>query len=99
VEVGVPGLQIHDLRHTAGTLASRAGATMREVMERLGHSWMAAAIRYQHGGRDAAAAAALDQLIGLNGGERSAETEAGVGHVRAPAFCEFVRLVTYRGMV
>jgi integrase len=45
---GVPGLRFHDLRHTAGTLATVAGATLREVMERLGHSPTAAAIRNQH---------------------------------------------------
>jgi integrase len=31
---GVPGLRFHDLRHTAGTLATAAGASLREVMAR-----------------------------------------------------------------
>jgi hypothetical protein len=63
--VGVPGLRFHDLRHTAGTLATAAGASLREVMHRLGHSTTAAAIRYQHvmEHRDAAIARELDRLI------------------------------------
>ena len=64
-KAGVPKLRFHDLRHTAGTLATVAGATLREVMERLGHSSTAAAIRYQHvlTDRDAAVVRSLDRLI------------------------------------
>jgi integrase len=29
---GVEGLRVHDLRHTAGTLATAAGGSLREVM-------------------------------------------------------------------
>jgi hypothetical protein len=39
---------VHDLRHTAGTLATAAGGSLREVMHRLGHSTTVAAVRYQH---------------------------------------------------
>jgi integrase len=35
---GVEGLRVHDLRHTAGTLATAAGGSLREVMDRL-RSW------------------------------------------------------------
>jgi integrase len=65
---GATDLRFHDLRHTAGTLATAAGASLREVMSRLGHSTTAAAIRYQHvlADRDAAIAHGLDRLI--NGG-------------------------------
>jgi len=61
---GVPGLRFHDLRHTAATLAAATGATTRELMERIGHSSPAAALRYQHvmKDRDKAIAAALDRL-------------------------------------
>ena len=45
--VGLKGVRFHDLRHTAGTLATQNGATLKEVMTRLGHSTTAAAIRYQ----------------------------------------------------
>jgi len=62
---GLEGLRFHDLRHTAATLAVAAGASTRELMVRMGHSSSAAALRYQHvmAGRDAAIAAALDELI------------------------------------
>jgi integrase len=62
---GLAGLRFHDLRHTSATLSIAAGASTRELMARMGHSSSAAALRYQHvmAGRDAAIAAALDQLI------------------------------------
>jgi integrase len=62
---GVEGLRVHDLRHTAGTLATAAGGSLREVMDRLGHSTTVAAVRYQHvmADRDAAVARELNRLI------------------------------------
>ena len=63
--VGLEGLRFHDLRHTSATLSIAAGASIRELMARMGHSSSAAALRYQHvmAGRDVAIAAALDALI------------------------------------
>jgi integrase len=63
--VGVEGLRVHDLRHSAATMALAAGATTRELMERMGHTSPAVALRYQHvmAGRDQAIAAALDELV------------------------------------
>jgi integrase len=62
---GVEDLRVHDLRHTAGTLATAAGGSLREVMHRLGHSTTVAAVRYQHvmADRDAAIARELNRLI------------------------------------
>jgi integrase len=62
---GVEGLRVHDLRHTAGTLATAAGGSLREVMHRLGHSTTVAAVRYQYvmAERDAAIARELNRLI------------------------------------
>jgi integrase len=62
---GVEGLRVHDLRHTAGTLATAAGGSLREVMDRLGHSTTVAAVRYQHvmAARYAAIARELNRLI------------------------------------
>jgi integrase len=34
--LGLEGLRFHDLRHTAATLAAAAGATTKELMERMG---------------------------------------------------------------
>lgn len=63
--VGLPGLHLNDLRHLAGTLAAMTGATTREVMERLGHSTLETAMRYQHATRERSRvlADALDDLI------------------------------------
>ena len=35
-QLGLDGLRFHDLRHTAATLAAAAGATTKELMERMG---------------------------------------------------------------
>jgi integrase len=63
-QLGLDGLRFHDLRHTAATLAAAAGATTKELMERMGHTSPAVALRYQHvmADRQAAVAAALDGL-------------------------------------
>lgn len=62
-KAGRPDLRFHDLRHTGSTLAAGAGATLAELMARLGHSTHQAAMRYQHAaqGRDQAIAAALSR--------------------------------------
>jgi len=64
---GRPDLRWHDLRHTGAVLAAQTGATLAELMGRLGHSTPAAALRYQHTaqGRDAAIAKALSALVGV----------------------------------
>ena len=49
---GRPDLRLHDLRHTGAVLAAQTGATLAELMARLGHSTPAAAMRYQHAARD-----------------------------------------------
>ena len=50
--VGLPDLHIHDLRHTGGTMSAVTGATLKELMVRLGHSSPRAALIYQHASRD-----------------------------------------------
>jgi integrase len=45
---GRDDLRFHDLRHTGAVLAAQTGATLAELMSRLGHSTPAAALRYQH---------------------------------------------------
>jgi integrase len=47
-----PDLRFHDLRHTGAVLAAATGATMAELMARLGHSTQGAALRYQHAAQD-----------------------------------------------
>jgi Phage integrase family len=45
---GVSGLHFHDLRGSGATWAAIAGATLPELMHRLGHRTHTAALRYQH---------------------------------------------------
>lgn len=52
VVAGRPDLTLHDLRHSGAVLAAQTGATLKELMDRLGHSTPAAAMRYQHSARD-----------------------------------------------
>lgn len=62
---GRPDLRFHDLRHTGAVLAASTGATLAELMSRLGHSTAGAAMRYQHAAkdRDKAIASALSALV------------------------------------
>lgn len=62
---GRPDLRFHDLRHTGAVLAAATGATLAELMARLGHSTPGAALRYQHAAqdRDRAIADALSKLV------------------------------------
>jgi len=63
-KAGRPDLRWHDLRHTGAVLAAHTGATLAELMNRLGHSTPAAALRYQHAinDRDTHIANALSKL-------------------------------------
>jgi integrase len=58
------GVHFHDLRHTGNTLAA-AGASLRELMTRMGHSTPRAALIYQHmvSGRDREIADRLGAMI------------------------------------
>jgi integrase len=64
-KAGRPDLRFHDLRHTGAVLAASTGATLAELMARLGHSTPAAALRYQHAAnnRDRVIADALSKLV------------------------------------
>ncbi len=57
-------LRWHDLRHSGAVLAAATGASLAELMARLGHSTPQAAMRYQHAaqGRDREIAALLSKM-------------------------------------
>ncbi len=76
-KAGRSDLRFHDLRHTGAVLAAATGATLAELMARLGHSTPAAAMRYQHAAaeRDRVIAAALSELH-LAGGVSTMKTGA-----------------------
>jgi integrase len=63
--LNLSSLRWHDLRHFSGTTAAQTGATLAEIMGRLGHSTTQAAMRYQHAasGRDEEIAAAMSNVL------------------------------------
>jgi integrase len=63
-------VHFHDLRHTGNTLAA-SGASLRELMTRMGHSTPRAALIYQHmvSGRDREIADRLGSMIRKTRGE------------------------------
>lgn len=63
---GRPDLRFHDLRHSGAVWATLTGASLIEVMGRLGHSTPGAAMRYQSvaAGRDREIADALSRMAG-----------------------------------
>ncbi|WP_024934672.1 tyrosine-type recombinase/integrase [Actinomadura welshii] len=74
--VGVPGLHFHDLRHTGNTLAAQSGASLRDLMDRMGHDSVRAAMIYQHGTSEAGKAIA-DALSDRITAARAAEDDDG----------------------
>jgi len=68
---GVTGLHFHDLRGSGATWAAVAGATLPELMHRLGHRTHTAALRYQHATdqRHREVADRLGALLNATGGE------------------------------
>jgi integrase len=62
---GRDDLRFHDLRHTGAVLAAQSGATIAELMGRLGHATPAMGIRYQHvaQGRDDVIARRMSEMI------------------------------------
>lgn len=45
--VDAPGLHFHDLRYAANTLAAQCGASLRDLMDRMGHDSVRAVMIYQ----------------------------------------------------
>lgn len=56
---GMPGMRLHDLRHTVGTYAHQAGASQRVVAQLLRHRQLSTTERYTHGFDSARRAAAV----------------------------------------
>ena len=51
--IGAEGLHFHDLRHTGNHFAAASGASLKDLMARMGHDSERAAIIYQHEARGA----------------------------------------------
>ena len=62
--IGIPDLTLHDLRRTGATLAAQSGATVKELMRRLGHTQPGVAMKYQiaDDARDREVAERMSQL-------------------------------------
>lgn len=73
-QAGRDDLRWHDLRHTGQSLAAAAGAGIKELQARAGHSTTTAAVRYLHRVQDddRRLAAAMDELV-----ERDANSHGG----------------------
>ncbi|KFI51707.1 phage integrase family protein [Bifidobacterium callitrichos DSM 23973] len=80
---GRPDLRFHDLRHTGATIAAKAGATTKELMRRMGHSSMRAALIYQHAAEDddRQLAARMNAMVGNVAAIAAVDTD----HAGAPA--------------
>lgn len=68
--MGLEGFHTHDLRHSGNTWAAQTGASTKDLMERMGHASVEAALRYQHSTELAqrSIAAGLDALVQTPGG-------------------------------
>ena len=64
-KAGFSGIHVHDLRHTGNHLAAITGASTRELMGRMGHVNVNAALVYQHrtASWDRAIADSLDAMV------------------------------------
>jgi integrase len=72
-ELGLAGLHFHDLRHTGNTLAAMSGVSTRDLMARMGHDSVRAAIIYQHATTEADARIAAALEAALAGDEDQAD--------------------------
>lgn len=72
---GLTGFHFHDLRHTGNHIAAATGASLRELMGRMGHSTTRAALIYQHrtAERDRLIAAVMSEIV-------EAELNGATGH-------------------
>ncbi len=58
-------IRVHDLRHTGNTFAAETGASLAELMNRMGHSSTRAAMIYLHtrDERDREIASTMDKMV------------------------------------
>ena len=73
-------VHFHDLRHTGNSWAAESGATLRELMERMGHASSRAALIYLHTSdeRHRTVARGMSELVekGLSEAEQDDLSEA-----------------------
>jgi integrase len=77
---GLPrGFHFHDLRHAGNAWAAGSGANLRELMDRMGHSSMRAALIYLHAARGASKtiAAGIDRHLAAAAQEKEVKRADG----------------------
>jgi integrase len=85
---GLPKIHFHDLRHTGNTFAAESGASLAELMNRMGHSSTRAARIYLHARqeRDKQIADAVDKMVrrelNRSGGKARQDKPAGTQRAR-----------------
>jgi integrase len=82
--IEMPELHFHDLRHTGNTMAAGQGASLRELMERMGHSSTRAALIYLHATRerDQTIAAGMGKVLREARRKRNAASTSGTQRAR-----------------
>lgn len=75
-KMGLKGLHFHDLRHAGNIWASKAGTSTKDLMARMGHDDMRAALIYQRATSDADGRIA-DRLSRLVEEHRQGATDEG----------------------
>jgi hypothetical protein len=82
--VGTPGLHFHDLRHTGNHFAALSGAGLKDLMARMGHASMRAALIYQHEvqGADMTITSAIDSHVQAE--QRKEDDDDGAAGVLVP---------------
>ena len=82
--INMPELHFHDLRHTGNNMAAGQGASLRELMERMGHSSTRAALICLHATRerDEAIAAGMGKVLREARKKRNAASGTGTQRAR-----------------
>ena len=80
-ELSMSGLHFHDLRHTGNVLAAQAGISTKDLMARMGHDDMRAALLYQRASSEADRRIAdqLDALLDRHNGDEDDEGHGSTG--------------------
>lgn len=80
-KIGIPGLHFHDLRHSGNMLAAGTGTGLRDLMARMGHDNVRAAMVYLHAtsGADRLIADAMNARLENDRSVNEGETGDGAG--------------------
>jgi integrase len=86
-KLGLPGLHFHDLRHTGNTFAAKSGVGTKDLMGRMGHDSIQAALIYQRATDtgDARIRAALEaEIAGIDEDQADSDDDGDDGAAGVP---------------